>query len=128
MKDLDGRVAVVTGAASGIGRAVATCLAAAGMRLALADIDESALQTTTAELTRNGYTVHGIPTDVSNPDSVDHLAETVWSTYGDVHVLHNNAGVGLAGQGWMQQSRTGDGYSVSTCSASSTASEHSSRA
>ena len=94
MKNLDGKVAVVTGGASGIGRAVATRFAEAGMRVVLADIQEDALDRTASELAAAGHQVIGVRTDVSVGESVETLAATVMAEFGAVHVLHNNAGVG----------------------------------
>ena len=90
--DLAGKVAVVTGGASGIGRAMAARFVADGMRVVIADIEQNALDSTAAELG-----VDGIRTDVSDPDSVADLAAAVIDRHGAVHVLCNNAGVGGGG-------------------------------
>ncbi len=100
MNDLAQRTAVVTGAANGIGRAMVGRLATAGMRVVLADIDERDLAAAATELESAGHQVLGVPTDVSDPASVDQLADAAWSRFGHVHLLHNNAGVGLAGNAW----------------------------
>jgi len=97
MHELKSKTAVVTGAASGIGRAVATRLAAEGMRVVLADIERGALDATAAELTAAGHDVLSVPTDVSKWDQVQALANAAQSHFGAVHVLHNNAGVVVAG-------------------------------
>ena len=94
MRRLDGRVAVVTGAASGIGRALAGRFAAEGMRCVLADVEESALQTAVADLRRGGATAVGVRTDVSSAADVQALADAALAEFGAVHVLCNNAGVG----------------------------------
>jgi NAD(P)-dependent dehydrogenase (short-subunit alcohol dehydrogenase family) len=94
MKDLQGKVAVVTGGASGIGRALADAFAAEGMRLVLADIEAGALDRATGELTDGGHEAIGVVTDVTDPASVKDLADEAYATYGAVHVLCNNAGVG----------------------------------
>ncbi|MCU1448823.1 MAG: short-chain dehydrogenase [Acidimicrobiales bacterium] len=94
MKDLAGRVAVITGGASGIGRALADALAAEGMRLVLADVEEPALDKAVDELRGAGHDVTGVVCDVSDPASVRALADAAYGTYGAVHVLCNNAGVG----------------------------------
>jgi NAD(P)-dependent dehydrogenase (short-subunit alcohol dehydrogenase family) len=85
------RVAVITGAASGIGLAVARKLAAAGMRLVLADIDEDPLARTAEELGRKGAAVHFVPTDVSDRDQVEALRRAA-DALGPVSLLMNNAG------------------------------------
>ena len=96
MQDFEGRVAVVTGAASGIGRALAGRFATAGMRVVLADIEEAALQQAAAELLDGGAEVLAVPTDVSRAESVEALAQRTLDAFGGVHVVCNNAGVGGA--------------------------------
>lgn len=93
MRELDGKVAVVTGGGSGIGRAMAARFAADGMRVVIADIEQSALDATSRELG-----VDGVRVDVSDADSVADLAATVIERHGAVHVLCNNAGVGGGGR------------------------------
>lgn len=100
MKDLEGKVAVVTGGASGIGRAVATRFAQAGMRVVLADIEEGALEATTKAFADAGHTALPVVTDVSDGQSVEALAEQTLSEFGAVHIVHNNAGVGSGGLIW----------------------------
>lgn len=101
MKDVKGRVAVVTGAASGIGRGMAETFAAAGMKVVLSDIEAPALEKTTGALHADGADVHAVRTDVSKPDQVDDLAKQTLSKYGAVHVLCNNAGIMVGGStGW----------------------------
>lgn len=97
MKDLLHKTAVVTGAASGIGRAVATRLAHEGMNVVLADIEQIALDAVVDELTDAGYSVIGVRTDVSKWDDVQALAERAVATFEAVHIVHNNAGVVTAG-------------------------------
>jgi NAD(P)-dependent dehydrogenase (short-subunit alcohol dehydrogenase family) len=94
MQDLKGKVAVITGSAGGIGKALAEAFAAEGMKLALADIEAPALEKTTTELSNAGHQAIGVVTDVTDIDSVRHLADEVYAAYGAVHVLCNNAGVG----------------------------------
>ncbi len=94
MRQFAGRVAVVTGAASGIGRAMVDRFAASGMRCVLADIEEGALSSAVAELRAAGAQVIGVPTDVSSAASVASLADAAIASFGAVHVLCNNAGVG----------------------------------
>jgi NAD(P)-dependent dehydrogenase (short-subunit alcohol dehydrogenase family) len=91
----DGRVAVVTGGASGIGRALAEALAQRGANVVIADVEKDQLERTTAELTdRTGSTVVGVVTDVTDSDSVNALADETFERFGTVHLLFNNAGVG----------------------------------
>jgi NAD(P)-dependent dehydrogenase (short-subunit alcohol dehydrogenase family) len=100
VQDVKGKVAVVTGAASGIGNAVATRLAQEGMRVVLADIEEGPLADAEKVLADTGATVLAVPTDVTKADSVDALAEKTFATFGTAHVIHNNAGVATGGPMW----------------------------
>ncbi len=100
MKEFDGKVAVVTGAASGIGRALAQRFAGLGMKLVVADVEAAALRHVAAELEKSGAEVIDIPTDVSRADSVSELAERSLDAFGRVHVLCNNAGVFAGGMCW----------------------------
>ena len=97
MEQLSGGIAVVTGAASGIGRAVAEAFAREGMRVVLADIEAAALDCAVSELRGDGHDVLGIVTDVSSAESVEHLRDRAIEHFGAVDVLHNNAGVVAAG-------------------------------
>ena len=94
MKDVQGRVAVVTGAASGIGRGMCEAFVEAGMRVVLADVEQKALDLTTQTLRAAGADVHGVVTDVSKPKQVEALANETLRHFGAVHVVCNNAGVG----------------------------------
>ncbi len=94
MREFKGKVAVVTGAASGIGRAMAERFAAEGMKVVLADIEQGALAETESEMKAKGATVVVVPTDVSKAGDVEALAEKTIDAFGAVHVLCNNAGVG----------------------------------
>ena len=100
MKTFRDRVAVVTGAASGIGRALAGKFASEGMKVVLADVEEAPLAATAREMTDAGATVVAVRTDVSKPADLEALADKAWSAYGAVHVLCNNAGVGGGGLSW----------------------------
>lgn len=100
MEKLEGKVAVVTGAGSGIGRAVATHLAEARMRVVVADIEQGAMDATVAQLTGAGHEAIGVQTDVSDGESVQALADAAVARFGAVHLIHNNAGVGVGGPIW----------------------------
>ena len=93
MQELRGKVAVITGGASGIGRAVAERLATEGVRLVLADIEEPVLAETAGALAAAGAEVIGVPTDVSKVDDVRALAARTLDEFGAVHIVCNNAGV-----------------------------------
>jgi NAD(P)-dependent dehydrogenase (short-subunit alcohol dehydrogenase family) len=94
MKQFRDRVAVVTGAASGIGLALCERFAAEGMRIVLADVEANALQAATEKLARGGAKTLAAVTDVTRPESVDALAARAFEAFGAVHVVCNNAGVG----------------------------------
>jgi NAD(P)-dependent dehydrogenase (short-subunit alcohol dehydrogenase family) len=94
VEQLEGKVAVVTGAASGIGLAMAQRFAAEGMRLVLADIEEAALEGVAKQLVDTGTEVLALPTDVSETAAVDGLAAAARERFGTYHVVCNNAGVG----------------------------------
>ena len=97
VKDLNGKVAVVTGGASGIGLAIAKSLARAGARIALLDLEERAIAPAEASVRDVGGDVVGIPADVSSRYSLDAAAQRVLESYGRVDVLCNNAGVVVLG-------------------------------
>ena len=94
MKDLNGRVAVVTGGAGGIGKALCEELLSEGAKVVVTDVQEQLLDETTGELKAKGGDVLGVRSDVSDAQSMDELADRTWSTYGGCHLLFNNAGVG----------------------------------
>lgn len=100
MKDLRAKVAVITGAASGIGSGLAEEAARRGMRLVLADVDENGLSNLAARIEAQGADVRTLRCDVSDPAQVDALAELAFSTFGGVHLLFNNAGVTTTGRVW----------------------------
>jgi NAD(P)-dependent dehydrogenase (short-subunit alcohol dehydrogenase family) len=93
MQNFEGKVAVVTGAASGIGRGLAERFAREGMKVVLSDIDAGALDTTVQALRRAEHDVIGVVTNVASPEAVDDLAARATEEYGKVHVVCNNAGV-----------------------------------
>jgi NAD(P)-dependent dehydrogenase (short-subunit alcohol dehydrogenase family) len=103
MKELRDRVAVVTGAGSGIGRALAERFAAEGMRVVAADVDEARARETEALLAARGAQALAVQVDVRQPAAVEALAARTLEAFGAVHVLCNNAGIaGLARPTWEQ--------------------------
>jgi NAD(P)-dependent dehydrogenase (short-subunit alcohol dehydrogenase family) len=100
MFDFAGKVAVITGAASGFGRAFADNGAALRMKLVLADVDEAALARAVDELRAGGAEAIGVRTDVSRGEDVEALAQAALDAFGGVHLLFNNAGVGALGYLW----------------------------
>ena len=100
------RVAVITGGASGIGRAMANGFAARGAHLVLADIDEAALSIAEKELSEGGTRVLAVPTDVSRRESVAGLADAAFRHFGAVHIVCNNAGIAMLGS--LAQADPGD--------------------
>jgi NAD(P)-dependent dehydrogenase (short-subunit alcohol dehydrogenase family) len=105
--DVEGRVAVITGGAGGIGRAMASAFGRAGMRVAIADVQPGPLQSAVHELRADGVDVIGVPTDVSSFGDVARLRDAVLEAYGRVHVLCNNAGIGAGAEGpiWEHELR-----------------------
>ena len=100
MKDFQGKVAVITGAASGIGRAIAERCVRAGVKVVLADIEEDPLGLTGEELKGVGGTVLCVRTDVSKRADVESLAARAYDAFGQVHLLFNNVGVAAGGAPW----------------------------
>ncbi len=98
MDPFKGRVAVVTGGASGIGAALAKAFAARGARLALLDVDAAGIEAAAKELREAGAEVLSVETDVSDRDSVFAAADAVFAQYGAAHVVCNNAGIVTAGE------------------------------
>lgn len=97
MKDLQGKTAFVTGAASGIGLGIATALAQAGAKVMLCDVEDAALKTALERLKRTNVDVHGAKADVSLKKELQAAADETIARYGKVHILVNNAGVGGGG-------------------------------
>lgn len=104
----EGQVAVVTGAASGIGLAMARRFAADGLKVVLADVEEGALEKAAESLRSDGATVRARVVDVSEREQVGALAEDTYATFGACHVLCNNAGVGSGAEGRMWQHEAND--------------------
>jgi len=97
MYEVDGKTAVITGAAGGMGLSMARSFANAGMKVVLADIDTDRLATAVDGLTAEGHTAIGVPTDVAQEDQIQALAQATLDEFGAVHVVSNNAGIGIAG-------------------------------
>lgn len=108
MKSLSNKVAVVTGGGGGLGRAMGERFAAEGMRVVLADVQADLLQQTVAECRANGLDVSGFVTDVTKQESVDALRDFALATYGSVHVVCNNAGIGAGAEGRMWEHELND--------------------
>jgi NAD(P)-dependent dehydrogenase (short-subunit alcohol dehydrogenase family) len=100
MEKLEGKVAVITGAASGIGKAVAVRAAAEGMKVVLADIEEGPLKEAESEVAGRGAETVAAVVDVSDAASVRELRDRALDAFGAVHLVHNNAGVGGGGLIW----------------------------
>src|SRR4051812_31865632 len=97
MKDFNSKVAVITGAASGIGRALAERCAREGMKVVLADVEPGALAEVEAGLRAGGGTALAVRADVSQAKHVEDLAQKALEAFGAVHLLCNNAGVATSG-------------------------------
>jgi NAD(P)-dependent dehydrogenase (short-subunit alcohol dehydrogenase family) len=100
MEQLENRTAVVTGAASGIGLAIAEAFVGEGMRVIMADVDEENLGAHAARLRNQGADIHAVAVDVRDPDGVDRVGRAAIERFGALHVVVNNAGVTMTGNSW----------------------------
>jgi NAD(P)-dependent dehydrogenase (short-subunit alcohol dehydrogenase family) len=100
METLEGRTAVVTGAASGIGLAVVEAFVAEGMRVVMSDINAEELKAQARRLAEGGAPVHPVVTDVRDPEAVDALGRAALDAFGRLHVAVNNAGTVNRGYAW----------------------------
>ena len=100
MEHLEGRTAVVTGAASGIGLSIVEAFVGQGLRVVMADIDEQSVRAHAARLTDQGAEVHAVTVDVRDPDAVDRVGAAAVERFGSLHVAVNNAGVVTGGYSW----------------------------
>ncbi|QET01506.1 MULTISPECIES: SDR family oxidoreductase [Cupriavidus] len=108
MDHFEGKVAVITGGASGFGKAFARIGASLGMRLVLADVQQDVLDATVGEFRAQGAQVIGVRTDVSRAADMQALADSTLSAFGQVNLLFNNAGVGSGGLIWENSERDWD--------------------
>jgi len=100
LETLEGRAAVVTGAASGIGLAATEAFVAAGMRVLMTDRDEPALLAHAGRLASGGAEIHSLVVDVTDADAMDRAADTAIERFGQLHVAMNNAGIVAGGNSW----------------------------
>ena len=98
MREFEGKVAVVTGAASGIGRALCARFAKEGMKVVLADVEAAALERVEREFRQREFDALGVLADVSQPEAIEALAQRALDAYGKVHIVCNNAGVATFGE------------------------------
>lgn len=108
MQDFGGKVAVITGGAGGVGRALGERFAQEGMKVVLADLFPEPLDKAVAELQAQGHEITGVVTDVADFASVETLRDRAYDAYGAVHVLCNNAGVGAGAEGKMWEHTLND--------------------
>ncbi|CAB4553466.1 unannotated protein [freshwater metagenome] len=100
MEQFEGKVAVVTGAASGIGKALAVAFADVGMKIVLADVETAALEAAAEELRSHGADVFAVTADVAQAADVDRIGTAAMDVFGALHVACNNAGVSGGGLSW----------------------------
>src|SRR2546423_14834616 len=100
MDEFRGKVAVVAGAASGIGLGLATRFAAEGMHVVIADVEAAALEAAAVQLSSDGADVLAVPVDVSDAEAVHELAQATFDRFGTAHGVCNNAGIGTGGRTW----------------------------
>ena len=108
MKDVVGKVAVVTGGGQGIGRALAERFTAEGMKVVIADVVPDLVESTARELQEEGREVIGVATDVTSLESVEALRDAALEAYGAVHVVCNNAGIGSGSEGQIWDHHVND--------------------
>jgi NAD(P)-dependent dehydrogenase (short-subunit alcohol dehydrogenase family) len=108
VRDVAGKVAVVTGAGQGIGRALVEKFTAEGMKAVIADVVPELVETTTAELRDAGRDVLGVVTDVTSLESVEALRDATLAEYGAVHLVCNNAGIGSGSEGHLWEHHVND--------------------
>jgi NAD(P)-dependent dehydrogenase (short-subunit alcohol dehydrogenase family) len=117
VRELRGKVAVVTGGASGIGRALAGAFSREGMHVVIGDVEEPALTRAVNSLSREGASVIGVRADVSRAADVEALRDQALSAFGAVHVVCSNAGTGRPGRWAAPRWNGGAGPWTSTCGA-----------
>jgi len=100
LKDLQGRVCVITGGASGIGLAMAEAFGAAGMKLVIGDIEQPAIDRALPVLAARGCEAIGVRADVAKFGDVEALAAAALAAFGKIHLVVNNAGVSITGPIW----------------------------
>lgn len=108
MRDVVGKVAVVTGGGQGIGRALVERFGAEGMKVVLADVVPELVETTTGELVDQGLDVTGVVTDVTSLESVEALRDATLERYEAVHLVCNNAGIGSGSEGQIWEHHVND--------------------
>jgi len=108
MRNVVGKVAVVTGGGQGIGRALAERFGAEGMKVVIADVVPQLVETTAAELREQGLDIIGVVTDVTSLESVEALRDATLAEFGAVHIVCNNAGIGSGSEGQIWEYHVND--------------------